>query len=78
MQNTEPEKLSVIETPGAPCHHLRCKGMYIYTDGTGSEPADDGNTVYWCFQTLKCFGPDDRTVDGQACREGSRTCYEPI
>ena len=79
MEKHEIEELSVIETPTAPCQHLRCKGMYVYTDGSGTEPSDDDdNTAYWCFQTLKPFGPDDRTVGGHACRERSRTCYEPI
>jgi hypothetical protein len=79
MDNDKPNELPVIETPSAPCHHLRSKGMYVYTDGPGSElPDDDDNTAYWCFQTLKNFGPDDRTVGGHACRERSRTCYEPI
>ncbi len=78
MEKHEIDELTVIETPVAPCHHLRCKAMYVYTDGLGSEPADEGNTAYWCFQTMKAFGPDDRTVNGHACRERSRSCYEPI
>jgi hypothetical protein len=79
MEKNESNELLVIETPAAPCQHLRCKGMYVYTDGPGTElPNDDDNTAYWCMHTLKPFGPDDRTVGGHACRERSRSCYEPI
>jgi hypothetical protein len=76
--NSEPNALPVVETI-SPCLHLRNKGMYIYTDGTGNEDDDDdGGTNYWCMKTMKCFGPDDDLVGGRLCRDSSRTCYEPI
>ena len=79
MANSENSDLPIIETPSPPCMNLRSKGMYVYTDGPEGEPLDDDdNTAYWCFKTLKNFGPDDRMVGGRLCREHSRTCYEPI
>jgi hypothetical protein len=79
MINDQPNDLPIIETPSSPCLHLRSKGMYVYNDGPGGEPLDDDdNTAYWCFKTLKSFGPDDASVGGRLCRDGSRTCYEPI
>ena len=73
---------SAVELPmveEAPCRHLRHKGMYVYTDGISHE-AHEGydNTIYWCLNTMKSFGPDDDMVDGQGCRNPGRTCYEPI
>jgi hypothetical protein len=80
MTHNQPDNgLSIIETPGSPCLNLRCKSMYVFSEGPDSEPLDDDdNTAYWCFKTMKNFGPDDRTAGGHACRERSRSCYEPI
>jgi len=64
---------------GPPCRHLRNKGMYIYTDGSqdNAHPEYD-NTIYWCLQTMKSFGPDDSLVGGEDCHDTGRSCYEPI
>lgn len=62
----------------APCRHLRSKGMYVYAELTKPEEVDDGNTIYWCLQTMKSFGPDDGMVEGHDCRNPGRECYEPI
>jgi hypothetical protein len=71
--------LPVIETLPLRCVHLRSSGMYIHDDAPGDEEIeDDGFKAYWCFQTLKSFGPDDSSVGGRACRDRSRSCYEPI
>jgi hypothetical protein len=80
MADTEPtDKLPVIETLSVPCRHLRSKGMYVYTDGTNEETAEDfDSTVYWCLQTMKSFGPDDDMVGGRECRDAARSCYEPF
>jgi hypothetical protein len=79
MANTEPDDLPVIEPSASPCAHLRSKGMYVYTDEpAGATPEDDDSTAYWCFKTLKGFGPDDDLVGGRSCRDPSRSCYEPI
>jgi hypothetical protein len=68
-----------IETPSSRCLHLRSNGMYIHDDGPGGEPQDDDDfKAYWCFKTQKSFGPDDASVGGRLCRNGSRICYEPI
>jgi len=77
MASTEPDKLPVIEQPASPCRHLRNKGMYVY--GQESEMEDDyDGTNYWCFETMKTFGPDDEAVGGRECRNSSRPCYEPF
>jgi hypothetical protein len=79
MATAEPDQLPVIEPSTSPCQHLRSKGMYIYTDGLADETnEDDDSTNYWCFKTLKNFGPDDDFVGARACRDASRSCYEPI
>jgi hypothetical protein len=78
MPNNDSNDLPIVEPTGAPCLHLRSKGMYVY-EGPESQPLDDDdNTTYWCFKTLKSFGPDDALVGGRLCRDGSRSCYEPI
>ena len=79
MDNSKPEDLPVLETQLAPCRHLRNKGMYVFTDGTNEDDADDfDSAVYWCLQTMKNFGPDDEMVGGRECRDASRSCYEPL
>jgi hypothetical protein len=79
MTNPEPSDLPVIEPTAAPCMHLRSKGMYVYTDELESQSHDDDDsTHYWCFKTLKSFGPDDELVGARACRDSSRSCYEPL
>jgi hypothetical protein len=72
-------ELPVVEPTAAPCRHLRNKGMYVYPSGSGSEPHEDyDNTIYWCLQSMKGFGPDDEPVTGVECRDPSRSCYEPL
>jgi hypothetical protein len=80
MADIEPgDELPVIDTQSVPCRHLRNKGMYVYTDGTSDETAEDfDSTVYWCLQTMKNFGPDDDMVGGRECRDTARSCYEPF
>jgi hypothetical protein len=80
MADTEPtDELPVIDTQSVPCRHLRTKGMYVYTDGTTEETAEDfDSSVYWCIHTMKSFGPDDDMVGGRECRDTARSCYEPF
>jgi hypothetical protein len=78
MSSADPNDLPIVDEAITPCRHLRSKGMYVYTDGASGEEHDDENTVYWCLQTMKGFGPDDALVDGCDCRNPSRSCYEPF
>jgi hypothetical protein len=79
MSSAESEELPVVNEPSVPCRHLRTKGMYVYTDGSAEESDDDYDTsVYWCFNTMKNFGPDDESVSKRDCRSPERTCYEPF
>jgi hypothetical protein len=78
MASTESNDLPVIEPPSAPCRHLRNKGMYVYTGGSDEAEDDYDSTNYWCFETMKSFGPDDQFVGGRQCRDSKRTCYQPI
>jgi hypothetical protein len=79
MPSAESNDLPVIERPASPCRHLRSKGMYVYTAGQEIDTDDDEmGTHYWCFETMKTFGPDDRFVSGRECRNASRPCYEPL
>ncbi|MGE3818497.1 MAG: hypothetical protein AB7I30_03615 [Isosphaeraceae bacterium] len=78
MSTSDPNELPVLEA-AVPCRHLRNKGMYIYTDGSGGESHDGyDNSIYWCLQTMKGFGPDDDLVAGEDCRNPGRSCYEPL
>lgn len=81
MANPDNSELPVVEpAPAAPpCRHLRNKGMYVYTDGAGGQ-AHDGydNTIYWCLQSMKGFGPDDELVGVPDCHDPARSCYEPL
>jgi hypothetical protein len=64
--------------PSPPCRYLRNKGMHVYTDGFGEEHEGYDNTIYWCQQTMKDFGPDDGFVGAHECRDPSRPCYQPL
>ena len=79
MASPGPNDLPVIERPGPPCRHLRNKAMYVYTGGGQDENEDEYDASnYWCFETMKSFGPDDQFVGGRQCRDSSRPCYEPL
>lgn len=79
MSSAESDELPVVNTPAIPCRHLRTKGMYVYTDGSANESDDDFDTsIYWCFNTMKNFGPDDEFVSKRDCRSVERPCYEPF
>ena len=78
----DPEPTLDDAAPPAPagpaCRHLRCKGMYVYSDMPEDDlHEEDGNTAYWCLKTMKEFGPDDGLVGGHDCRDPGRSCYEP-
>lgn len=71
------------ETPEAPvlvvlCRHLRSKGMYVYTDGSDHSHDDYDNTIYWCLQSMKSFGPDDEMVNRDSCGDAARSCHQPV
>lgn len=79
MSSAESNDLPVVESQAPPCRHLRNKGMYVYTDGSGGESHDDyDNSIYWCVKTMKDFGPDDEMVGRADCRDPARPCYEPF
>jgi hypothetical protein len=53
--------------------------MYVFSEGRDDlGDADSDSSAYWCLHTMKPFGPDDELVDGRACRDASRSCYEPL
>jgi len=73
-----PGDLPIVQN-AIPCRHLRNKGMYVYTDGSEQPGHEDyDNTIYWCLQTMKDFGPDDEGVGGVECKNPQRSCYEPF
>jgi hypothetical protein len=79
MDSTKPSDLPVIGTQLSPCRHLRSAGMYVFTDGSRDETADNyDSSSYWCSKTMKSFGPDDDMVGGRECRDPSRACHEPL
>ena len=70
------------------CRHIRSKGMLV---NIGERPERDSNqrqllaadpntmawdgTTWWCNQTSKPIGPDDRPCLNDRCLPGRR-CYE--
>ncbi len=79
MSSADSSELPIVDPATPPCRHLRNKGMYVYTDGSGGESHEDyDNTIYWCLQTMKSYGPDDEYVSGEECRCTTRSCYEPL
>jgi hypothetical protein len=78
MSEAEEDPLPIVDLSIPLCRNLRNKGMYVYTDGGGGEHGDYDNTIYWCLQTMKSFGPDDEQVDAHECRAPDRSCYEPL
>ena len=79
MDSAKPTDLPVLGTQLSPCRHLRSAGMYVFTDGSPEETAENyDSSSYWCSETMKSFGPDDDLAGGRECRVRSRSCYEPL
>ncbi len=68
------------------CRHVRTKGMVVNMndpdpDGKQRLQNQDPNslpydvTTWWCTQTFKQLGPDDRPCHGERCVQG-RVCFE--
>jgi hypothetical protein len=70
------------------CRHLRNKGMIINIDESPENSSFQRNylsidphalpwdgTAWWCTETSKTIGPDDRPCDSERCLSG-RGCYE--
>jgi hypothetical protein len=69
------------------CRHIRSKGMLV---NIAEPPESDSNqkqylqfdpnalawdsTIWWCEETSKPVGPDDRPCHGDRCIKG-RACY---
>jgi hypothetical protein len=77
------------------CRKIRSKGMIINIDESPENQSnraaylaldphalDYDGTVWWCSETSKTIGPDDRPCDETRCGQGSkRPCYhaeEPV
>lgn len=76
---SEPSPGPPSSTPPVPCRHLRNKGMLVYNEGAFDTRHEDyDNTVFWCVETLKGFGPDDEMVGREDCANSDRACYEPF
>jgi hypothetical protein len=83
MADAESQDFPAVEpdpqSTAPPCRHLRSKGMYVYTDGISGEEHDGyDNTIFWCLETMKGYGPDEDFVGREECRNPSRSCYEPL
>jgi hypothetical protein len=70
------------------CRYIRSKGMLVNIGETAENDssqrqllAADKNTLpwdgtsWWCVQTGKVIGPDDRPCHDSRCQSG-RSCYE--
>jgi hypothetical protein len=79
MSTEPPGELPVVDPTASPCRHLRNKGMYVYSDGSGGGAHEDyDNSIYWCLRSMTGFGPDHDLVGAEDCRNPSRSCYEPL
>ena len=69
------------------CRHIRSKGMIINIDEAPENGSSQVNyltvdphalawdgTVWWCTETSKTIGPDDRPCDSGRCQKGRR-CF---
>jgi hypothetical protein len=66
--------MSETKTAQEGCAKLLCKGMITRApDVRGNVSAYDA-TVWWCCETQKVVGPDDRPVGPRACCAG-RACW---
>ena len=89
MSNAKPGKSAHVPVVrDGLCTHLRSKGMLV---NIGERPENDSSqrqllaadsntmawdgTVWWCDQTSKTVGPDDRPCHRDRCA-GGRVCYE--
>jgi hypothetical protein len=70
------------------CRHIRSKGMLV---NIGEPPENQSSqkgylthdphalawdgTTWWCVQTSKTLGPDDRPCHAERCQQG-RACWE--
>ena len=44
--------------------------MYLYPERSHDETAENfDSSAYWCFHTMKSFGPNDDMVGGRECRD---------
>ncbi len=65
------------QVPPPRCIHLQSKAMVVYGEGFEEDPDfQAGLTDFWCLQTAKAFGPDDRDVSLQDCCDPQRHCYQ--
>lgn len=71
------------------CRNVRSKGMLVNID---ERPENDSSqraylrfdpnalpwdsTIWWCTETSKTIGPDDRPCHAERCVKG-RPCFEP-
>jgi hypothetical protein len=79
MEDTKRSDIPVVNSQLALCRHLRSAGMYVFSDESRDETADNyDSSSYWCSETMKNFGPDDDMVGGRECRDPSRSCHQPL
>jgi hypothetical protein len=73
--------------PKKPCLELRCKQMF-YKD-TSQPPSEHERAVqaafgswdttsYWCQCTQDSRGPDQKSVNRDACSQAGRSCYRGL
>jgi len=68
-------ELPQIPTPR--CVHLQSKAMAVHGEAFEDDPDyQAGLTDFWCLQTAKPLGPDDRDVSMADCCERGRGCYQ--
>jgi hypothetical protein len=72
------------------CRKIRAKGMLVHIDESpdkessrqaylevDSNALDYDGTVWWCTETSKTIGPDDRPCDNARCGQNKgRACYQ--
>jgi hypothetical protein len=79
VSNNGPDQVPAVDADVPVCRSLRFNGMYVFTEGQPDDADDaDDARIYWCFHTMKSFGPDDAMVGRRQCRNSARGCYEAL
>ncbi len=57
------------------CRLLRTKSAFGSEQGASWQRGDSGTDVFWCLNSMECFGPDEGHVHPHACKSG-RSCFQ--
>lgn len=68
--------MSLSDSDGKLCRHLRWKGMFTGAERDPEVP-NPSDGFCWCVHTQTMLGPDGEVADRDHCRQPGRECHEP-